>query len=233
MTSDFTAKVPELDARNASVSATTHGTFVTIAGQNINDLTATTDYANQQVTFDATAKQPQRTVAAAGSLVMHPDHNEVHLQRLSLATQGMTWQTAPGSAATIQYANNAVKVDNFKLVNGDQQITDGRVRTRGRLAEGHGQQCRCRHGRRAAAAAAAAVGPAERDAARSGRGQTRRDAAGEGRIHHRHGRLPEVRYDSFGGTVNYTGRRLTLDTKLQQNPTTWIDAKGRVPTALC
>jgi hypothetical protein len=123
MTSDFTAKVPELDARNASVSAVTHGTFVTIAGQNINDLTATTDYANQQMTFDATAKQPQRTMAAAGSLILHSDHNEVHLQRLSLATQGMTWQTVPGSAATIQYANNAVKVENFKLVNADQQVT--------------------------------------------------------------------------------------------------------------
>src|SRR4029077_2159432 len=87
LTSDFTAKVPQLDLENASVSATTHGTFVTVEGQNINDLTATTDYANRQVTFDATAKQPQRTMAAAGSLVIHPDHDEVHLQRLSLATQ--------------------------------------------------------------------------------------------------------------------------------------------------
>ena len=39
--------MPELDVKNASVSATTHGTFVTVAGQNINDLTATTDYVNQ------------------------------------------------------------------------------------------------------------------------------------------------------------------------------------------
>ena len=69
---------------------------MTIAGQNINELTAKTDYANNQVTFDATARQPERTMSGAGSLVLHPDHQEVHLQRLSLETQGMTWQTAPG-----------------------------------------------------------------------------------------------------------------------------------------
>ena len=41
-----------------------------------------------------------------------------------------------------------------------------------------------------------------------------------------------IRYDSFGGTVNYAGPGLTLDTRLQQNPTTYLTAKGYVPAAL-
>jgi translocation and assembly module TamB len=46
------------------------------------------------------------------------------------------------------------------------------------------------------------------------------------------GGFQQYRYDSFGGTVNYAGVGLTLDTKLQQNPTTYLTAKGYVPTAL-
>ncbi len=49
LSTDFTAKVPDLDVVQASVAATTHGTFVSVAGQNINDLTAKTDYANKQL----------------------------------------------------------------------------------------------------------------------------------------------------------------------------------------
>ena len=46
----------------------------------------------------------------------------MHLQRLGLQTQGQTWQLAPGSDATINYAHDAVAVKNLTLVNGDQQI---------------------------------------------------------------------------------------------------------------
>src|SRR5262249_39228122 len=64
--SDFTARIPNLDAESAVVSATTHATFVTLAGQNINDLTARTDYVKKALTFDATAKQPQRSLTTSG-----------------------------------------------------------------------------------------------------------------------------------------------------------------------
>ena len=231
--SDFTAKVPELTVRDASVSAVTHGTFVTIAGQNINDLTATTDYVNQQVTFDATAKQPERTMAAGGSLVMHPDHNEVHLQRLSLATQGMTWQTLPDSEATIQYANNNVKVENFTLVNGDQRITaDG--------AYGHaGDSLKV-------AASNVDVGMIDalllRPPQLSGRlnatGAVTSDGAPDStpqvkaEFNVEKGGFRKFQYDSFGGTVDYAGTVMTLDTKLQQSPAATLNVKGRVPTAL-
>jgi hypothetical protein len=46
----------------------------------------------------------------------------VHLQKLTLQTQGLDWQLAPGSDAAVRYADNAVAVQNLKLVSGDQQI---------------------------------------------------------------------------------------------------------------
>src|SRR5262249_49231356 len=63
--SDFTAKVPDLDAAHASVTATTRATFVTVVGQDINELEARTTYQQKQIEFEATAKQPQRSLLAA------------------------------------------------------------------------------------------------------------------------------------------------------------------------
>src|SRR5437762_8136732 len=88
---DFTAKIPDLNAQDATVNANTHATFVTLGGQNINDLQAKTDYHQKEVDFDATAKQPQRSLAIGGGLLLHPDHEEVHLRQLSLQSQNVSW----------------------------------------------------------------------------------------------------------------------------------------------
>src|SRR6185295_16297748 len=120
--SDFTATIPNLEMENASVTATTHATFVSVAGQNINEIDAKTTYQQKQVEFDATAKQPQRSLTAAGSVVLHPEHQEIHLRNLDLTSQGVRWQTPPSTEATINYAQDSVTVENLKLVNGDQTI---------------------------------------------------------------------------------------------------------------
>ena len=60
-----------------------------------------------------------------------------------------------------------------------------------------------------------------------------RRAGREGRVHASpKAASSSTSYDSFGGTVRYAGPGLTLDTKLQQNPTTYLTAKGYVPVAL-
>jgi translocation and assembly module TamB len=46
------------------------------------------------------------------------------------------------------------------------------------------------------------------------------------------GGFRQFKYDSLNGTVNYTGKTVTLDTRLQQNQTTWLAAKGTVPTTM-
>ena len=64
MTTTFDARVPELSFERAAVDAKTDATFVTVAGQNINQLSATTRYAERSVEFDAVARQPERTLSA-------------------------------------------------------------------------------------------------------------------------------------------------------------------------
>ena len=120
---DLRRAVPEFSFDRAAVDAKTDATFVTVAGQNVNELTATTKYADQRVEFDAVARQPDRTLNAAGELALHPEHQEVHLQRLALDTRGQEWQLAPGSEATVRYGGDAIVVEQAQLVSGDQRLT--------------------------------------------------------------------------------------------------------------
>ena len=227
---NFTAVLPELTIADANVVADTHATFVSIAGQEINELDAKTTYRQKQLDFDATAKQPQRSVGAAGTLVLHPDHQEVHLQRLGLLTQGQTWQLAQGSQTTINYAHDALAVKNLRLMNGGQQIAaDGTFGQPGDALEvtltnvdlANVDALRLRPPQLTGTLTASATITGT-TAAPDVKGNFRVDKGG----------FQQYRYDSFGGTVNYAGSGLTLDTKLQQNPTTSLTAKGYVPMTL-
>ena len=229
LTSDYTVKIPELRFADAEVSATSHATFVTVAGQNVNDLTAKTDYANKQLTFDATAKQPQRTLNASGSLLLHPDHQEVHLQTLALQTQGLTWQIPPGAQPAVQYANGDVAVKDLQLVSGDQQITADGV---------FGRPDEALHVTLTNVDLASVDTLLLRPPQFTGRMSASGTISGtkdapqvEGNFQITKGGFRQFHYDSFAGTMTYNGKGVTLDTRLQQNPAAWVTAKGYVPTA--
>jgi hypothetical protein len=230
MTSTFTAAVPELTIADAHLGADTHATFVSIAGQEINEVDAKTTYSQKRLDFDATAKQPQRSLGAAGSLVLHPDHQEVHLQRLGLQTQGQTWQLAQGSEATINYGNDAVSVSNATLVNGSQQIAaDGTFGRPGDALKVTLTSVDLATVDALLLRPAQLTGTVNASATVSG---TKAAPDVKGGFQIDRGGFRQYRYDSFGGTVNYAGAGLTLDTRLQQNPTTNLTAKGYVPLAL-
>jgi len=225
----YTAKVPDLAVDRASVSAHTHATFVTIASQNINEIDAQTDYQNKQLTFDATAKQPQRSLAATGALLLHPDHQEIHLQRLALDTQGQQWQLASGGNATVQYGGDVVEVNNIELVSGNQQIsahgTFGRP--------GDSLDIALKNVNLASVDAMMLRPPqlAGQLNATSTIGGTKDSPRVKAEFEIVQGGFRQFKYDSFGGTIDYGGKGLNVDAKLQQNPSTWITAKGYVPVA--
>ncbi len=47
-----------------------------------------------------------RELAATGNVIFHPDHQELHLPKLALTTQGIEWRNVAGSEAAIQYRQN-------------------------------------------------------------------------------------------------------------------------------
>jgi autotransporter translocation and assembly factor TamB len=228
--SDYTAKVPNLTVADASVTANTHATFVTVGGQNINELDAKTTYAQKRVYFEATAKQPQRSLGADGSLVLHPDHQEVHLTKLGLQAQQQTWQLATGSSATIKYGGDAITVDKLVLTSGDQQITaDGSFGRPGDALKVSLTNLDL------ATVDALMLRPPQLSGRLNATGTvtgTTDAPSVKGEFAVASGGFREYKYDSLGGTLNYGGAGITLDVKLQQNPTTYLTAKGYVPTAL-
>jgi hypothetical protein len=230
VSSTFNATAPDLEIADAAVVADTHATFVSVAGQDINELEAKTTYKQKQVDFDATAKQPQRSLGAAGSLLLHPDHQEVHLQRLGLQTQGQSWQLAQGSQTTFNYGHDVVALHDLALVNGSQRISaDGSFGHAGDALKvtlmnvdlASVDTLLLRPPQLTGTLTASGTVTGTTDAP---------EVAAEFRVEK--GGFQQYRYDSFGGTMRYAGAGVTVDTRLQQNPTTYVTAKGYVPTAL-
>ena len=55
-------------------------------------------------------------------LIFHPDHHELHLPKLALATEGIEWRNVPGSEAAIQYATGEITIEDLRLARGDQSL---------------------------------------------------------------------------------------------------------------
>lgn len=228
--STFTARIPDLDAQRAAVEADTTATFVTLAGQNINEVGARVRYADRQAEFHVTAAQPQRNLEAGGSVVLHPDHQEVHLTSLGVTAGAQQWKTPDGSGATVNYAADRIAVDGLDLRNGDQQITAGGAFGKG--SDG-------------LTVTLANVDLAGVDAVLlrqpqfSGRlnasavvAGTKAEPSVTGTFEVNQGGFRQFRYDTLGGTVAYEPAGVTLDARLQQNASQWISAKGYLPSTL-
>ena len=230
ISSTYTARAPNLDFKHATVDAETQTTFLSVAGQNINEVSAKTHYREREVTFEAEAAQPERQLTASGALLLHPEHQEVHLERMTLTTRGQQWQLAPESSTTIRYGNGQTTVENAGLVSGDQSIeaegTFGRPGDALRISMNNVDVANIDAlllrepqftGRLNASGTIAGIPDALR---------------GEAEFTVAKGGFRQFRYDSFSGTAAYTGQGITVDTRLQQNPTQWLTAKGYVPVAV-
>ncbi|HKB12464.1 MAG TPA: translocation/assembly module TamB domain-containing protein [Vicinamibacterales bacterium] len=228
--SDYTVTIHDLDAANASVTANTRATFVTLGGQNINELTAQTTYGDKQVGFNLTAKQPQRSLDLNGDVLLHPDHQEVHLKQLAMQTAGQTWQLASGSGATINYAADTVQVESLALVNADQRIAaDGTFGQPGDALQVTVTNLDL------ATVDALLLRPPQlggRMNATSTLSGTKEAPDVKVEFQVTQGAFRQFKYDSFGGRMAYAGPGLDVDARLQQNPTTYLTAKGYLPKTL-
>src|ERR671914_107623 len=139
-------------------------------------------------------------------------------------------RSAPGTDTAIQYGKDRIEVANLRLVSGDQRIeADGVV---------------------GSAAQPLKVNVANVDVAQldtllltnqgiGGRLNASATVTGktdalrvDGEFALTQGAFKEFKFESLGGTVDYRGKGLNVDVRLQQNPQAWLTAKGYVPMAL-
>ena len=227
--SDFTASIPELDVEQARVTTDAQATFATVAGQEINELQASATYSARQLEFEAQAAQPERALEIGAEVTLLPEAQEVRLRQLALDSGGVRWELVPGSGA-IEYGGEVLKVEGLRLANGAQGIAvDG---TFGRPGD-------------ALEVSLTGVDLATVDALllREPQLTGRLDAAAKisgttaaprvsGTFQIDRGSFRQFEYDTLGGEVQYTPEGVTVDARLQQNPTQWFTAKGFVPASL-
>jgi autotransporter translocation and assembly factor TamB len=232
----YTITIPELTVKDAKVEATSSASFVAAGGLQISALTATTTYEKQRIEFKTNVKEKTRELDAAGSVVLHPDHQEIHLPELAIRTQGVEWRTVSGSEAAIQYGASQIVVENVKLASGAQTLdVSGVLPVKGAGVEGKSQiKARARnvdlHQLETLLLQDRGLnGTLDADATISG---TTEAPAVDGRVEVRNGGFKTYKYESLVANVDYGATRVDIDAKLQQSPTEFVTAKGTMPTSL-
>ena len=238
LSSTFSAAMPNLTPAETRVQANSAVTFLEVGGQTINQLTADTTYipaaageaGGGRVDFKAVAQQGVRQLAAGGSVVLHPDHQEVHVGDLALRAEQVEWRTAPGAEATIQYGRDRVVVRNLQLVNGDQRINaDGIVGSADSTLQVHAEN----------------VDVAQIDTLLLGDGRLAGRFTGDATVAGTmaaprvtseftlaQGAFRNFMFEALTGSVQYAEQGVEMDVRLQQSPAAWITAKGHAPLTL-
>ncbi len=229
----FTARIPELDAKQSTVSATTHSTFVDVPGFQVNELDAKTEYRDKTITYDVTAKQPMRSLASKGEVLLHPDHNEVHLTDFTLTSQGTAWQTIEGHQPAIQWGGDVVIVKDLALTDaaGRQQqlLVNGTFGAPGESLTVELKDINLniidalllRPQQLSGNVNAKAVISGSKDAPVVAADFAIRD-----------GKFRQVPWQSFTGKVNSTPSAVNVDVALRQSESQWLTARGDLPMSL-
>jgi autotransporter translocation and assembly factor TamB len=243
----FNATVPNLDFAHAQVQADSNATFIEAGGLQINDFRASTKYADQKLDFQthvveaptggaaekAAGQSPAgaRELDASGSVILHPDHQEIHLPSLAVRTQGIEWRTAPGSSATVQYGNNRIDLQDVRLVSGTQSLdvsgtfslgentTPGAISVTARSVDLSQLEKLALQNR-------GITGVLNANAKITG---TTKAPAVEGHVEVANGGFQNFKYQSLTTDATYGNDRLVLDARLQQAPGVELTAKGTIP----
>jgi autotransporter translocation and assembly factor TamB len=231
VTSKYAVSVPDLTIDRAAVDSDTRAVFVKLGNQEINEITAVTKYANQQVLFQTALKQGARELQATGNVVLHTDHQELHLKQFAVRTEGVEWRSARGDLA-VKYGQNILKFENVELVSGDQRlVVDGAVA----MKEGAAGTLDVRASNvDLAAIDRLALGTRRIEGRLNANVRLTGSMAAprvEGDIGVQNGAFQLFKYESLTAKVDYQKAGLTLDARLQQSPAAWLTAQGYLPAS--
>nr|MBA3298219.1 translocation/assembly module TamB domain-containing protein [Acidobacteriota bacterium] len=229
--SRYTVTLPELLLAKMHVDATTKGTFIKAGSFQINELTAATTYDGRRVRFTTNIKEKSRELDAKGQVILHPDHQEIHLPELSVRTQGVEWKTVAGNEATIKYSPDSVVLKNVRLVSGDQSLdVSGTIALKGEAPSAaldvKAQKVDLKQLETLLLQNRGFTGTLSANARVTG---TTAAPAVDGHIEIQNGAFRTYKYEALVADVDYAGRRMILDATLRQSATEQITAKGSMP----
>ena len=234
LNSQYTVTVPELQLADARVQAATKATFVKAGGAELNSVEATTTYDKKTLEFSTNIKEKTRELDATGQVILHPDHQEIHLPTLAVRTQGIEWRMAPGGQATVKYGRERVELDGVRLVSADQSLD-----VSGTLALGtatpagaldvHARNVDLKQLETLMLQNRGFAGRLNADLKIAGSAAA---PAVDGKVEIVDGSFQNYHYQSLTANLDYKGTRLGLDATLRQSPTEFVTAKGSVPTSL-
>lgn len=232
--SAFTVTVPELEFAKAKVDATTKGTFIKAGGMEINEITAKTIYEQQTVTFTTNVKEKTRELDASGKVILHPDHQELHLPQLIVRTAGVEWRSKPGTEATIRYSPDRVVLKNVELMSTDQFLSvNGTVALKGdapsAVLDVTAQNVDLQQLETLLLQNRGFVGKLNLNAKVTGTAQA---PAVDGHVEIHNGAFKTYKYQSLIADIDYVGRRANVDATLQQTAAERITVKGSAPMSL-
>ena len=245
--STYTVTVPNLEFARARVEADTRGTFVQLGSVQLNSLTAKTTYVDKTLQFTThVAQAPSggtavaaaggsasgaRELDASGSVVFHPDHQELHLPAFAVRTQGVEWKTAPGAEATVKYGSKQVEVLGLRLVNADQVLEANGSFSLGDNPEigaikVHAQNVDIAQLEKLALMNLGFTGRLDADATIAGSAKTPSVTGHVGVVD---GAFQQFKYQSLSVDGTFQNERIGVDAKLVQGPGVELTAKGTVP----
>jgi autotransporter translocation and assembly factor TamB len=231
--SKYTVQVSDFDFQQARIEADTTANFVTIAGRNLPRVTAQTTYDKSEVQFKALLEEETRSLGLGGDVVLHPDHQEIHLRALNLAVGQTQWSLPDGQEARARYAPDLLTIENFVLERGQQRLAAS-----GTVAIGEGGATMANDlsvqleniqvqdvnqlllGNRALAGVL--NGTAEIEGTRS-------DPIVRSKFAVTGGSVEGVKFNALSGAANYAGKAVDVDVQLEQNPQAVLTAVGTAP----
>jgi autotransporter translocation and assembly factor TamB len=234
LNSKYTVSMPDLQFAQSRVEATTDGVFIKLGALEISELTATTTYDHQKLDFATSIKERTRALDATGQLILHPDHQEVHLPSLALKTQGVEWRSKPGTEATIRYRPERVEIDNLQLVSTDQFLSvDGTIVLKGEAPSAAldvtAQNVDLQQLETLLLQNRGFTGKLNATGKLTG---TMQAPAVDGHVEIHNGGFQTYKYESLIADVDYVGQRATVDATLTQTPAEKVTVKGSAPMSL-
>jgi autotransporter translocation and assembly factor TamB len=230
----FSADLPDFDVEKARVDATSKATFLEIEDVQLNEVNATTKYAEKTLNFTTTVQERTREVDATGTVIFHPDHQELHLPQFAVRTEGIEWRNVQGSEAAIQYRQGQLTVKDVKLASADQTLdVSGTLELQGAEKTGaidvHARNVDIHQLEQLLLVDRGLTGRLTADAKISG---TLSAPVVNGHAEITDGGFKNYRYQSLIADVGYDGPRINIAATLHQSPEVSITANGIVPTSI-